>query len=63
MVTAAQVQLALRKGDWMASLDLEDAYWHVPIQTCFRRFLPFQEELSSSLPGFLLASRLPLASL
>ena len=42
MVTVAQVRSALRKGDWLASLDLQDAYWHVPINRRFRRFLAFQ---------------------
>ncbi|KAK8392539.1 hypothetical protein O3P69_014732 [Scylla paramamosain] len=31
MVTVAEVQITLQKGDWLASLDLKDAYWHVSI--------------------------------
>ncbi|KAK3886697.1 hypothetical protein Pcinc_009163 [Petrolisthes cinctipes] len=42
MVSVAQVRTVLRKGDWLASLDLKDAYWHVPIHPRFRRFLAFQ---------------------
>ncbi|XP_076052207.1 uncharacterized protein LOC143031779 [Oratosquilla oratoria] len=42
MVTVAQVRATLSKEDWLASLDLQDAYWHVPIHTRFRRFLAFQ---------------------
>ncbi|XP_045106652.1 uncharacterized protein LOC123501712 [Portunus trituberculatus] len=42
MLTVAQVHSVLREGDWLASLDLKDAYWHVPIHPRFRRFLAFQ---------------------
>ncbi|KAK3893387.1 hypothetical protein Pcinc_002819 [Petrolisthes cinctipes] len=42
MVSVAQVRTVLRKGDWLASLDLKDAYWHVPIHPRFCRFLAFQ---------------------
>ena len=42
MVTVAQVRATLSKGDWLASLDLQDAYWHVPIHARYRRFLAFQ---------------------
>ncbi|XP_076030869.1 uncharacterized protein LOC143019053 [Oratosquilla oratoria] len=42
MVSVAQVRSVLREGDWLASLDLQDAYWHVPIHPRFRRFLAFQ---------------------
>ncbi|KAK3880633.1 hypothetical protein Pcinc_014878 [Petrolisthes cinctipes] len=42
MVSVAQVRTVLRKGDWLASLDLKDAYWHVLIHPRFRRFLAFQ---------------------
>lgn len=31
----------LRPGDWMFSLDLTDAYWHVPIHQAHRKFLTF----------------------
>ena len=42
MVTVAQVRTSLRRGDWLASIDLKDAYWHVPIHPRFRKFLAFQ---------------------
>lgn len=42
MLTFSHVRLRLRQGDWMASLDLKDTYWHVPIHPRFRRFLIFQ---------------------
>lgn len=42
MLTLSHVHLGLRQGDWMAFLDLKDAYWHVPIHPRFRRFLAFQ---------------------
>lgn len=42
MVSVAQVRSVLREGVWLASLDLQDAYWHVPIHPRFRRFLAFQ---------------------
>ncbi|KAG0722172.1 hypothetical protein GWK47_045013 [Chionoecetes opilio] len=42
MLPFAQVLLRLRQGDWMAPLDLKDAYWHVPIKPRFRRFPAFQ---------------------
>ena len=34
----------MRPLAWMVSLDLSDAYWHVPVHRCFQRFLaiPFQ---------------------
>ena len=41
MTTVASVRLALRSGCFMASLDLKDAYWHVPIHRDFRPFLAF----------------------
>lgn len=42
MLTIAQVRLHLKRGDWLASLDLKDAYWHVPIHPRFRKFLAFR---------------------
>ena len=32
----------IRPGDWMASIDLEKAYWHVPMAPEARRFLQFR---------------------
>ncbi|KAJ1095718.1 hypothetical protein NDU88_000876, partial [Pleurodeles waltl] len=31
MLTLAQVLSALDPGDWMVALDLQDAYFHIPI--------------------------------
>ena len=35
------VQDAVVRGDWMISLDMKDAYIHIPIQYQSRRFLRF----------------------
>ncbi|XP_078616244.1 uncharacterized protein LOC144884664 [Branchiostoma floridae x Branchiostoma japonicum] len=32
----------IRPGDWMASLDIQDAYFHIPIHPSFRKLLRFQ---------------------
>lgn len=40
----AQVRSELREGCWLESLDLQDAYWHVPIHLRYRKFLAFQGE-------------------
>ena len=39
METSASVLRAIRKDDWMVSLDLKDAYFQVPIHPQSRRFL------------------------
>jgi hypothetical protein len=41
MLTTRQVAQVLNKGEWTASLDLTDAYLHVPI----RRVLPFGRKI------------------
>ncbi|KAJ1209615.1 hypothetical protein NDU88_004989 [Pleurodeles waltl] len=41
MLTLAQVLLALNKGDWMVSVDLQDAYFHIPILKSHRKYLRF----------------------
>ena len=41
MTTVSSVRLALRSGCYMASLDLKDAYWHIPIAKSFRPYLAF----------------------
>ena len=41
MTTVASIRLALRPGCYMASLDLKDAYWHVPIHRAYRPYLAF----------------------
>ncbi|CAH1242611.1 Hypp6890 [Branchiostoma lanceolatum] len=32
----------IRPGDWMTSLDIQDAYFHIPIHPSFRKLLRFQ---------------------
>ena len=41
METLDSVRLPLRKHDWAISLDLTDAYFHIPIHRKSRRFLRF----------------------
>ena len=41
METLRNIVLAVREGEWMASLDLKDAYFHVPIIPQHRKFLRF----------------------
>ncbi|KAJ1131499.1 hypothetical protein NDU88_009835 [Pleurodeles waltl] len=41
MLTLAQVLLALNKEDWMVSVDLQDAYFHIPILKSHRKYLQF----------------------
>ena len=41
METAQSVLQALRPGDWMVSLDLQDAYLQVPVHPASHRFLRF----------------------
>jgi hypothetical protein len=41
METSRTVTAALHQGDWVVSLDLKDAYFHIPIHPRFRRYLRF----------------------
>ena len=41
METIQSVLLSVRQGDWMASIDLEEAYLQVPVHPDSRRFLRF----------------------
>ncbi len=41
MGTPASILLAVIKVQWMTSIDLSDAYFHVPIQYVSRRYLCF----------------------
>ena len=41
MTTIATVRETLRPDWYMASIDLRDAYWHVPISKAFRPYLAF----------------------
>jgi ribonuclease HI len=42
MMTIQVVLQHLQKGDWLASLDLKDAYFHVPVQPVYRPYLRFE---------------------
>ncbi|KAJ1202912.1 hypothetical protein NDU88_006707 [Pleurodeles waltl] len=42
MLTLAQVLSALDQGDWMVALDLQDAYFHIPILPSHRHYLRFK---------------------
>ena len=41
METAATVLSSVRKGDFMASIDLKDAYFQIPVHRNYRKFLRF----------------------
>jgi len=41
MESARTIQQAMEKGQWACSIDLTDAYYHVPINKNFRKFLRF----------------------
>ena len=41
METTQSVLLSVRRNDWMVSIDLKDAYLHVPIHPSSRKFLSF----------------------
>lgn len=41
MLTTAEVLQTVGRGDWFTSIDLTDAYFHVPIAAEHRRFLRF----------------------
>ena len=38
----AKVKLVARQGRWVTSLDLSDAYHHIPVREEYQRFLCFQ---------------------
>jgi hypothetical protein len=42
METIASIRLAIRRGDWATSIDLQDAYQHIDIHPASRRFLRFR---------------------
>jgi len=41
MLSVAQVRLTLQPGTLLASLDLKDAYWHIPIHRRYKPYLAF----------------------
>ncbi|MES9883340.1 MAG: reverse transcriptase domain-containing protein [Sedimenticola sp.] len=44
METTRSIRDAIRPGDWAVSIDLQDAYLHVPIRRASRKFLRFVSE-------------------
>ena len=44
MDTAERIRSSLQQGDWTTSLDLQDAYFHIPIHPAHRKFLRFSIE-------------------
>ena len=41
MLTVGALLRCVREGDWFTSLDLKDAYLHVPVRQAHRKFLRF----------------------
>ncbi|XP_059892735.1 uncharacterized protein LOC132446441 [Gadus macrocephalus] len=41
MLTVGALFRCVREGDWFTSLDLKDAYFHVPVRQAHRKFLRF----------------------
>ena len=41
MDTVRDVAALLRPGNWAASIDLKDAYFHIPVNRRFRCYLRF----------------------
>ena len=41
METPETIRAQVRPGDWAVSIDLYDAYFHIPINQKFKRFLTF----------------------
>ena len=56
MTTPRTVTNAMHKGDWAVSIDLKDAYFHVPIHVRSRRLLRFAVATNDGLPRFSIQS-------
>ena len=41
METPISIRGAIRQGDWACSINLKDAYFHIPIHPAYQRFLRF----------------------
>ena len=41
MLTIRALLGCVREGDWFTSLDLKDAYFHIPVRPAHRKFLRF----------------------
>ena len=46
MESSQSIQMNLSKGQWVASVDLEDAYFHIPVRKSFRKYLRFHTQQS-----------------
>lgn len=44
MLTVQHIVQSVRQGDWMATIDLKDAFFHVSVQLQHRKFLRFAFE-------------------
>ena len=44
METAERIRACLQLGAWVTSLDLKDAYFHIPVHPSYRKFLRFPIE-------------------
>ena len=54
METPESIRSSLRKGEWVTSIDLTDAYLHVPIHPQSRKFLRFHyQEISYTFQAYL----------
>ena len=42
MISIQQVRQVVQKGNFVTSIDLKDAYWHIPIMKSFQKFLAFE---------------------
>ncbi len=41
MENAQSIKAVLTQGQWVASIDLKDTYFHIPIKTTFRKYIRF----------------------
>ena len=46
METASSVLLSVRRGDFLASIDLKDAYFQIPVHTSSRKWLRFVSDVT-----------------
>ena len=53
METPESIRASLRKGEWVTSIDLTDAYLHVPIRTQSQIYLRFHFQGVTSSPAYL----------
>ena len=48
METAVSIKRAIKPGEWVTSVDLSDAYLHVPLSPTIRKYFRFVDRRSSS---------------